>query len=103
MDSDQRAKLDLQDIALIKKGGTAQEKGISNLFRRYYPLFFRFYRKNGFSEANSEDLVQDVFVKIINKIDTYKEDCPLSAWMFTIARNTGHSKHRKKTETLVEA
>jgi len=34
MDFEEEAKLDLQDIALIRKGGKHLEKGVSSLFRR---------------------------------------------------------------------
>jgi len=102
MDSKQRAQLDLQDIALIKKGGAARERGISNLFKRYYQLFYQYYRKEGFNEANAEDLVQEVFVKVIKNIGTFKASCSLSSWMYVIVKNTGYSKYRKKTETLVD-
>ena len=37
----------------------------------------------------AEDLCSEVFLKIYEKIDTYKEDkASLSTWVFTITRNT---------------
>jgi RNA polymerase sigma-70 factor (ECF subfamily) len=92
MNFELEAKLDLQDIALIRKGGKSLEKGITNLFGRYYSKFFHYFRRTGCCDESAEDLVQEVFVKIIRKIDSFRGDCPVGAWLWTVARRTGYDK-----------
>jgi RNA polymerase sigma-70 factor (ECF subfamily) len=38
-------------------------------------------------EAEIEDVVQDVFILIYRKVNSFRNDCPLSGWVLTIARN----------------
>ena len=92
MDFEQKAQLDLKDIELIRKGGAELERGISNLFKRYYQSFFQYYRRNGCDEACAEDMVQEVFVKVVRKIDTFRGDCPVGAWLWTVVRRIGYDR-----------
>jgi RNA polymerase sigma-70 factor (ECF subfamily) len=48
----------------------------------------------------SEDLVQDVFIRMLKYRDTYRGDSRFTTWMYTIARNvraTFFKKHRDET------
>lgn len=39
-------------------------------------------------KAITDDLVQEVFIKVHTKIDTLKDDAKVKSWMLSIARNT---------------
>ncbi len=55
----------------------------------YKPLLAGYFRKQGFSDGDVEDLVQDVFLKLCGKIKTYdRERTRFRSWLFTMARNT---------------
>ena len=57
------------------------------LFERHHrPLFNYFVHVNGNRDL-SEDLVQDVFFRMLKYRQTYQPDRPFSAWMYQIARN----------------
>ena len=92
MDFEQIAQLDLEDIELIRKGGAYLEKGISNLFKRHYQSYFSYYRRCGYDDGRAEELVQDSFVKVVRKIDTFRGDCPIGAWLWLIVKRTGYDK-----------
>jgi RNA polymerase sigma-70 factor (ECF subfamily) len=40
------------------------------------------------SEADADDLLQEVFVKIHNNIEELKDDYKINAWVYRITRNT---------------
>jgi len=102
MDFEEQEQLNLRDIKLIKKGGTCLEQGISNLFKRYYHIFIQYYRRTGRSEESAEDLVQDVFVKVVRKIDTFRGDSPFGAWIWMVVKRTGYDKPHTSKETATE-
>jgi RNA polymerase sigma factor (sigma-70 family) len=57
------------------------------LFERHHrPLFNYFVHVNGNRDL-SEDLVQDVFVRVLKYRQTYQPERPFAAWMYQIARN----------------
>lgn len=57
------------------------------LFERHHrPLFNYFVHLNGNRDL-SEDLVQDVFVRMLKYRQSYQSDRAFAAWMYQIARN----------------
>lgn len=47
-------------------------------------------------KEDSEELAQDVFVKVFTKLKTFKKDSKFSTWLYRIAYNTAISHYRKK-------
>lgn len=65
------------------------------LFERYKkPLFGFFYHLNK-DRALSEDLVQNVFLRILKYRYLFRGDGDYKTWMFHIARNVNHDHFRK--------
>lgn len=71
------------------------------LFERYQgPLYNFFVRLTG-RPATSEDLVQEVFLRILKYRHTYRGTSPFRTWMYQIARNARvdhYRKHWRETE-----
>ena len=68
----------------VRKGDLG---ALAVLFERHHrPLFNYFVHING-NRDRSEDLVQDVFFRILKYRQSYKPDQPFRAWMYQIARN----------------
>lgn len=75
------------------RGGDLSKLGL--LFERYKkPLFGFFYGMNKDSEL-SEDLVQNVFYRILRYREAFHNDGDFRTWMFHIARNISHDHYRK--------
>jgi len=76
------------------KSGQLDQLGL--LFERYNrPLYGFFLRLTG-DEELSEDLVQNVFVRIIKYRHTYKGDGKFSTWMYHMARNLFADHYKKE-------
>jgi RNA polymerase sigma-70 factor, ECF subfamily len=55
----------------------------------YRPILRAFLRKQGLKEAQANDLVQEIFVKLLVKIHTYdRTKSSFRSWLFTIAQRT---------------
>jgi RNA polymerase sigma-70 factor (ECF subfamily) len=69
---------------------------LATLFERHHTRVYRYCLRMTGNRAAAEDLVQDVFMKMLKYKATFKEDSELVPWMFGIARNSclAHLKHR---------
>ena len=75
------------------------------LFDRYHVRIFNFFNKMVRDKMVSEDLTQDVFVKILKYRSSYKNG-NFSSWIYTTARNifsTYYQKMKKERENISEA
>jgi RNA polymerase sigma-70 factor, ECF subfamily len=76
------------------------------LFDRYFPRVYQFFYFRLRHTQNAEDLTSEVFIKIYEKIELYKDTgAPFGAWVFSIARNTFIDftrKNKEKIESLEE-
>lgn len=55
----------------------------------YKPMLIGYFRKQGLSDGDAQDLVQDVFLKLCKRIHTYdRKRTRFRTWLFTVARNT---------------
>lgn len=83
----------------VRSGDCGQ---LGRLFERYHlPLFDFLYRTTG-DRASAEDLVQDVFVRILKYRHTFRDDSSFETWVFRIARNAraDHFRRRNTSPTV---
>ena len=65
------------------------------LFERHHRgLFNYFYRVTG-NREQSEDLTQEVFMRMLKYRESYQPRTSFTAWMYQVARNVGVDTHRK--------
>jgi RNA polymerase sigma-70 factor (family 1) len=90
----------MTDIQLMESVREGQVEKLAVLFERHHvPLYNFFLRLTG-SKSISEDLVQDVFFRILNYRYTFKGDSKFTTWMYQIARNAHIDFLRKRKEEL---
>jgi len=83
-----------EELMLQVRNGTGAMLGI--LFDRYQVALFNFYCKSTGDRSASEDLVQDVFYRILKYRHTYRPGTPFRTWMYSIARNAGLDRMKKQ-------
>ena len=78
-------------------------KEVENIWHEYHVRLAAFI-KSKVAEDMVDDILQDVFMKILTRIDSLKEDTKLESWIYQIARNTITDFYRSKrtTEELPE-
>ena len=82
---------------LISRCQKGDNIAFENLLDAYgSKLLAYFYRVTG-SQEQAEDLLQDLFVKLIEKISLYKHQNKFEHWLFRIAANQARDRARKLT------
>lgn len=71
---------------------------LSVLFDRYHVRLYEFFRRMNSSQSTAEDLVQDVFFRVLKYRQTFRDDNRFVPWVYRIARNARH-QHYKKNRT----
>ncbi|WP_421876585.1 RNA polymerase sigma-70 factor [Marinoscillum sp.] len=64
------------------------QKGFDQLFDMYHKKVYFFCIKNGLSTEDSEEIVQEVFLKFWNSRDGIDPNKNVQSYLYTIARNT---------------
>lgn len=68
------------------------------LFERYHRILLAFFYRIHHDGNLSEDLVQNVFMRILKYRHGFKGDGIFKVWMFHIARNVSHDQFKKDTK-----
>ena len=83
-----------EDIMRDVRDGNLQLLG--SLFEKYQTPLFNFFLRLTWDRQLSEDLVQDVFFRILKFRQTYRGDTSFTTWMYQIARNVRVDSYRKR-------
>jgi len=81
-------------LMLAVRDGDVPKLGL--LFDRHHRVLFDYFARMTGDRAAAEDLVQDVFFRMLKYRKTYRDDSRFTAWMFHIARNARIDHHKKR-------
>jgi RNA polymerase sigma factor (sigma-70 family) len=86
---------DTDDALMCRvRGGDVQ--ALAPLFDRHHAALLNFYLRTTGNRASSEDLVQDVFVRILKYRRTYRPGSRFLTWMYHIARHARLDYYRRR-------
>jgi RNA polymerase sigma factor (sigma-70 family) len=89
-----------EQLMLSVRDGDIDQLGV--LFERHHGALFSFFMRMTPNRPVSEDLVQDVFFRILKYRRTYRDNSQFTTWMYHIARNARFDYFRKhKAEVLL--
>ena len=88
----------MTDIQVMEEVKEGKVEKLAMLFERHHISLFNFFLRLTGSRNVSEDLVQDVFFRILNYRKTYKGESKFTTWMYQIARNAHIDYLRKRRE-----
>ena len=80
---------------LIRQFKAGNKHTINELYDQYSSRLYRFAFGYLKSEADTLDVIQEVFMRLWNSRTTLKEDTNIEAFLFTITKNTIISAFRK--------
>jgi RNA polymerase sigma-70 factor (ECF subfamily) len=85
-------KTDEQIFRLVQEGQTA---AFEELYRRYsHRLLHYCIRLLNGNESRAQDLLQDVFLRVLQKRNLFRDTYRFSAWIFTITHNVCKNEYR---------
>ncbi len=79
-----QAVSDEQLIEWVAKGDASC---LGTLFERYHRGVYQFCLQMTRNPAQAEDVVQEVFIKVLRKAGSFRHQGTFKAWLFNIARN----------------
>ncbi|MGE0640838.1 MAG: RNA polymerase sigma factor [Thermoanaerobaculia bacterium] len=88
---------DRELMAEVKEGDLAR---LGELFERHQGRLLHFFLRLTRDRAGAEDLVQEVFVRILKYRGTYQSDAEFTPWMFRLARNAATDLWRARPKEL---
>ncbi|VAW40459.1 RNA polymerase sigma factor SigZ [hydrothermal vent metagenome] len=68
------------------------------IWQQFHDSLANFIRKRISNEADAQDILQDVFVKIHQSVSQLKDETRLTAWVYQITRNVIHDYYRQRRE-----
>lgn len=79
----------MEDKDLIEKiqNPDTRNYGFNLLVREYQERIYWHVRKMVIDHDDSDDLVQDIFIKVWKNLDKFREDSKLYTWIYRIATN----------------
>src|SRR5947209_11643577 len=69
------------------------------VWKEFHPKLKQFVLKHIPNEQSSEDILQNVFLKIHTRIDTLRDEEKLQSWIYQIARNAIADYYREQRAT----
>lgn len=81
------------ELMLEVRNGDVGKLGV--LFERYQRPLFNYHLRMSGDRAASEDLVQEVFIRILRFRHTFQDGTSFVTWMYRIARNLSIDRFRK--------
>jgi RNA polymerase sigma factor (sigma-70 family) len=84
------------DSTLMKLVQAGDTERLAVLFERHHVGLFRYLLALGRDRALAEDLVQEVFFRVIKYARTYDPNLAFPVWLYGMARNAYFDSHRKR-------
>lgn len=63
------------------------DNAFSEIVDRYGDKIFRLALRITRSEESAEEILQNVFIKLIEKLETFREESKLSTWIYSVSSN----------------
>jgi RNA polymerase sigma-70 factor (ECF subfamily) len=83
-----------EQIRLCQEG---HSEAFSWLLEEYGPRLYRYFLRVSGSEADAEDLLQNLFVKLLEKIQGYSHQAKFEHWLFRVAANLTRDRARRQS------
>lgn len=90
---------DILKIIESIQAGIRVEESCEKIYKQFRPTVRSFFLRKGFSPQESEDLTQDVFLRVFKSIDTFRRESRFERWLWEIAAHIYSNEiRRRRTE-----
>ncbi|MBP6431823.1 MAG: sigma-70 family RNA polymerase sigma factor [Ferruginibacter sp.] len=96
----------LDDATLLSqfKDPATKERGYTRIIKKYQEKLYWHIRRMVVEHEDANDVLQNMFIKVWNGLDNFREDSQLYTWMYRIATNESltflDQQKRKSTLSL---
>lgn len=85
------------DPAALRRAIDGDATEFAELVRAYQAPVWRFLRHLVSDAGLAEDLTQETFLRVYQRLSTYRFECRFTTWMFQVARNAAIDAGRSAT------
>lgn len=85
----------MTDQQLVEGCKSGQPQHLELLIARYRDDLYRFCRHLTLNRQDAEDLFQEVWVRVIRRLEKYNTERPFKPWLFQVAFNLYRDHYRK--------
>jgi RNA polymerase sigma-70 factor (ECF subfamily) len=89
--------LEASDAEIMAQMAAGSPGSLEALFERHHRPLFAFYVRLTGQRPLSEDLVQEVFLRVLRYAGSFHPEAPFRPWFYRIARRV-HLDHRRRPE-----
>ena len=79
--------LDDQELLRQFKDPSSKEKGFTGIIKKYQEKLYWHIRRMVVDHEDANDVLQNMFIKVWNALDNFREDSQLYTWLYRIATN----------------
>jgi len=79
--------IEKSDEELMLAFAKHDQKAFEQLYARYKDALYRYYLRHTSNESTSQELFQDLWMKIIKSKENYKVRAKFKTWIYTLAHN----------------
>lgn len=96
----QHRRDDVEDLRWVRKVKRGHRRTFDRLVVKYQRRLYFTVRKMVLNHEDTDDIVQDTFVKAYTKLDQFDESYPFYPWLHRIAMNTALNHQAKASHRL---
>lgn len=89
----------MNEKQLVQAARSGDFKAFTALIDAHKDKIYGLARKLSGNEQDAEDIVQDTFLKAIDKIDQFRGDASFGTWLYSIALNEARAHYGKQQKT----
>src|ERR1700676_5321999 len=97
----ERTDADTSDVALVDQAKSGDRGALEKLVLRHQAWIYNIAIRMVFHPQDAEELTQEVLVKVITKLSTFKGESKFRTWLYRIAANHVLNMKRRSAETKV--
>lgn len=85
---------------ILRQAQKGSDAALTSLYNHYFERIYRFIYYRVSHKETAEDLTEEVFVKVFDKLKGLEQLAAFEGWLFQIARNKVIDYYRSKKQTV---
>src|SRR5580765_7349704 len=90
---------DISDVELVDQAKSGDRGALEKLVLRHQAWIYNIAIRMVFHPQDAEEITQEVLVKVITKLSTFKGESKFRTWLYRIAANHVLNMKRRRAET----